>query len=260
MLAAGLLCAECAPRRRGPLAQPPRSQGSTPGRRPTAGARACCRPPGAPQVGRLEVGTESAVDASKSVKTYLMALLEEAGNSDVEVGALPCACWPTVCVCHCVRQCGGRQAVCGVVSCVLAVWRGGRGSHCTLSCEARGVPSLGTPSPRSAPAAGKEGCNCWKLPRSASSVRSAAPAARLAAPAQLPRGRGLGPKPSSRPCPRSAPLLGRGWIASRPATAARRRCRMRPTGWSRAAGTGGERCRGSPAACNRACAHPPVAH
>jgi hydroxymethylglutaryl-CoA synthase len=36
-------------------------------------------------VGRLEVGTESAVDSSKSIKTYLMGLFEEAGNTDVEV-------------------------------------------------------------------------------------------------------------------------------------------------------------------------------
>ncbi|KAL4431198.1 hypothetical protein ABPG75_006454 [Micractinium tetrahymenae] len=36
------------------------------------------------EVGRLEVGTESAVDSSKSIKTYLMALFDEAGNSDVE--------------------------------------------------------------------------------------------------------------------------------------------------------------------------------
>lgn len=40
------------------------------------------------EVGRLEVGTESSVDSSKSVKTYLMALFEEAGNTDVEVSAM----------------------------------------------------------------------------------------------------------------------------------------------------------------------------
>lgn len=36
-------------------------------------------------MGRLEVGTESSVDASKSIKTYLMMLFEEAGNTDIEV-------------------------------------------------------------------------------------------------------------------------------------------------------------------------------
>ncbi|KAK9809077.1 hypothetical protein WJX72_009054 [[Myrmecia] bisecta] len=35
-------------------------------------------------IGRLEVGTESAVDRSKSVKTFLMALFEESGNHDIE--------------------------------------------------------------------------------------------------------------------------------------------------------------------------------
>ncbi|KAI3433351.1 hypothetical protein D9Q98_003169 [Chlorella vulgaris] len=36
------------------------------------------------EIGRLEAGTESSVDNSKSIKTYLMVLLEEAGNTDVE--------------------------------------------------------------------------------------------------------------------------------------------------------------------------------
>ena len=35
-------------------------------------------------VGRLEVGTETIVDKSKSVKTVLMQLFEESGNHDVE--------------------------------------------------------------------------------------------------------------------------------------------------------------------------------
>ena len=34
---------------------------------------------------RLEVGTESSVDRSKSIKTFLMTLFEECGNSDIEV-------------------------------------------------------------------------------------------------------------------------------------------------------------------------------
>lgn len=34
---------------------------------------------------RLEVGTESNIDRSKSIKTFLMALFENSGNSDIEV-------------------------------------------------------------------------------------------------------------------------------------------------------------------------------
>jgi hydroxymethylglutaryl-CoA synthase len=36
------------------------------------------------QIGRLEVGTETLIDKSKSVKSVLMKLFEESGNSDVE--------------------------------------------------------------------------------------------------------------------------------------------------------------------------------
>ncbi|KAI8928208.1 hydroxymethylglutaryl-coenzyme A synthase C terminal-domain-containing protein [Entophlyctis helioformis] len=36
------------------------------------------------QIGRLEVGTETIIDKSKSVKSVLMQLFEESGNSDVE--------------------------------------------------------------------------------------------------------------------------------------------------------------------------------
>jgi 3-hydroxy-3-methylglutaryl CoA synthase len=35
-------------------------------------------------IGRLEVGTETIIDKSKSVKTVLMQLFEESGNNDVE--------------------------------------------------------------------------------------------------------------------------------------------------------------------------------
>ena len=35
---------------------------------------------------RLEVGTESALDRSKSIKTFMMSLFEEHGNNDIEVG------------------------------------------------------------------------------------------------------------------------------------------------------------------------------
>lgn len=36
------------------------------------------------RIGRLEVGTETVVDKSKSVKTVLMQLFEEGGNTDIE--------------------------------------------------------------------------------------------------------------------------------------------------------------------------------
>lgn len=35
-------------------------------------------------IGRLEVGTESALDMSKSTKSILMNLFKESGNHDVE--------------------------------------------------------------------------------------------------------------------------------------------------------------------------------
>jgi hydroxymethylglutaryl-CoA synthase len=44
------------------------------------------------EVGRLEVGTESSVDSSKSIKSHLMTVLEEAGNTDVEVRRRAAAC------------------------------------------------------------------------------------------------------------------------------------------------------------------------
>jgi 3-hydroxy-3-methylglutaryl CoA synthase len=36
------------------------------------------------QIGRIEVGTETILDKSKSVKSVLMQLFEESGNTDVE--------------------------------------------------------------------------------------------------------------------------------------------------------------------------------
>jgi hypothetical protein len=43
-------------------------------------------------VGRLEVGTESLVDKSKSTKTTLMKLFEASGNSNIEgAQSTPCA-------------------------------------------------------------------------------------------------------------------------------------------------------------------------
>lgn len=45
------------------------------------------------EVGRLEVGTETSIDSSKSIKTYLMMLFEEAGNTDLEVRAKLAGLW-----------------------------------------------------------------------------------------------------------------------------------------------------------------------
>ena len=36
------------------------------------------------QIGRLEIGTESIVDKSKSVKSFLMEFFESQGNNDIE--------------------------------------------------------------------------------------------------------------------------------------------------------------------------------
>jgi len=44
-------------------------------------------------IGRLEVGTESLIDKSKSVKTVIMQLFEESGNSDVEGVTSTNACY-----------------------------------------------------------------------------------------------------------------------------------------------------------------------
>ncbi len=42
---------------------------------------------------RLEVGSESGPDRSKSIKTYLMPLFEAAGNFAVEVRSAACNCF-----------------------------------------------------------------------------------------------------------------------------------------------------------------------
>lgn len=44
-------------------------------------------------IGRLEVGTETLVDKSKSTKTTIMRLLEEAGNRNVEGATVINACY-----------------------------------------------------------------------------------------------------------------------------------------------------------------------
>ena len=65
------------------------------------GVRACA------QVGRLEVGTETSVDSSKSIKSYLMVMFEEAGNTDVEV----CGCRVVVVVVVVGQWWGGEAVV-----------------------------------------------------------------------------------------------------------------------------------------------------
>ena len=45
------------------------------------------------QIGRLEVGTETLIDKSKSVKTTLMELFRESGNHDVEGVSTVNACY-----------------------------------------------------------------------------------------------------------------------------------------------------------------------
>lgn len=56
-------------------------------------------------IGRLEVGTESAVDRSKSIKSYLMELFERYGkNTDIEGSDTYHACY------------GGTSAMLGVVN------------------------------------------------------------------------------------------------------------------------------------------------
>lgn len=44
-------------------------------------------------IGRLEIGTESLIDKSKSTKTVLMSLFNEAGNNDVEGATVVNACY-----------------------------------------------------------------------------------------------------------------------------------------------------------------------
>ena len=43
-------------------------------------------------IGRLEIGTESLVDKSKSTKTILMSLFADSGNTDIE-GATVVNAW-----------------------------------------------------------------------------------------------------------------------------------------------------------------------
>uniref|UniRef100_A0A673IAF1 Hydroxymethylglutaryl-CoA synthase n=1 Tax=Sinocyclocheilus rhinocerous TaxID=307959 RepID=A0A673IAF1_9TELE len=69
-------------------------------------------------VGRLEVGTETIIDKSKSTKTVLMQLFEESGNTDVEGVDTTNACY------------GGTAALFNAVNWVeSSSWDGLRGTH-----------------------------------------------------------------------------------------------------------------------------------
>ncbi|KAM5264129.1 hydroxymethylglutaryl-CoA synthase, cytoplasmic isoform 1-T1 [Ctenodactylus gundi] len=69
-------------------------------------------------IGRLEVGTETIIDKSKSVKTNLMQLFEESGNTDIEGIDTTNACY------------GGTAAVFNAVNWIeSSSWDGLRGTH-----------------------------------------------------------------------------------------------------------------------------------
>nr|XP_013816494.1 PREDICTED: hydroxymethylglutaryl-CoA synthase, cytoplasmic isoform X2 [Apteryx mantelli mantelli] len=69
-------------------------------------------------IGRLEVGTETIIDKSKSVKTVLMQLFEESGNTDVEGIDTTNACY------------GGTAALFNAINWIeSSSWDGLRGTH-----------------------------------------------------------------------------------------------------------------------------------
>lgn len=74
-------------------------------------------------IGRLEVGTETVLDKSKSVKTVLMQLFAESGNTSVEGIDTTNACY------------GGTQALFNAVSWVeSSAWDGER-ERATIVCK-----------------------------------------------------------------------------------------------------------------------------
>lgn len=77
-------------------------------------------------VGRLEVGTETVIDKSKSVKTVLMQLFEDSGNTDVEGVDTTNACY------------GGTAALFNAVNWVeSSSWDGGSARLMLLHLRAR---------------------------------------------------------------------------------------------------------------------------
>lgn len=76
------------------------------------------------QIGRLEVGTETIIDKSKSVKTVLMELFKESGNHDVEGVDSTNACY------------GGTAALFNSVAWVeSSAWDGKLRSYLCSSCN-----------------------------------------------------------------------------------------------------------------------------
>nr|AHK61014.1 3-hydroxy-3-methylglutaryl-coenzyme A synthase [Aquilaria sinensis] len=56
------------------------------------------------QIGRLEVGSETVIDKSKSIKTFLMQIFEKYGNTDIEGVDSTNACYGgTAALCNCVN-------------------------------------------------------------------------------------------------------------------------------------------------------------
>lgn len=80
-------------------------------------------------IGRLEVGTETVIDKSKAVKTVLMELFRESGNTDVEGIDTTNACY------------GGTASLFNAASWVeSSAWDGGRGAGGMPGC---GVGAVG---------------------------------------------------------------------------------------------------------------------
>ena len=69
-------------------------------------------------IGRLEVGTETIIDKSKSVKTVLMQLFEDSGNHDVEGIDTTNACY------------GGTAALFNALSWIESSSWDGKFDHC----------------------------------------------------------------------------------------------------------------------------------
>jgi len=69
-------------------------------------------------IGRLEVGTETIIDKSKSVKTVLMQLFEDSGNRDIEGIDTMNACY------------GGTAALFNALSWIESSSWDGKFNHC----------------------------------------------------------------------------------------------------------------------------------
>lgn len=76
-----------------------------------------CVPTGYENIGRLEVGTETIIDKSKSVKSVLMQLFEDSDNTDVEGIDTTNACY------------GGTAALINAVNWIESSSWDGKSSH-----------------------------------------------------------------------------------------------------------------------------------